>query len=550
MRSAIHNLYSLLKDNTENYITFFEKNEKRNKAFSEFIEDVEKCIGKLESVRKDKNIVNIGILGPTSYQWMVLDHACLKGGYKSIAIPETYSLEQVGQILEDTKTDLLLIDEKLKDKYSFENFDLYFFNCSENNPHDFHLLPVTEIADPEANKLLEEYSITFSSGTSERFKKIPLKLHKIVNEDTNRNLWNRISSIVGFIMYRKHFWGRSDNKVIIYLPFSHSMQRGFVLEALFHRMNIVISDPVNCLKHIITEKPNVMVSVPFVYEAMASRIRGKLNNFNSGERFLFKLYNRLGINSLGNKNFIKRYFSQTLFKDIRKIYGGKADLFITGSAPISPEVLKVFYSVGVKVFEAYGQSEMSAVIMNTSRHFKIGSVGKPSLDLKIANDSEILLKYNDLYDNHNKDILKVDENGYIHTGDLGYIDKDGFLFITGRKDDVIVLEQGKKVFPSSIEKKFNKFDFINQVMVLSVDKTNISAVITCNDGFQTQEAAFEAVKAAVEEINKSLAGYEAIKSFYIASDAFTVENGMLTPTFKLKRKTIFQNYSHREFKRV
>lgn len=323
------------------------------------------------------------------------------------------------------------------------------------------------------------------------------------------------------------------------------MQRMFIETALINGINIVLSDPVNCYKHIIKEKPNIMISVPPVYEAMALAIKSKLDGLKGIKRILYVIFNKLSINGLSNKNIIKKLFQNLLFSNIQKIYGGHADLFVVGSAPSDPETLKVFYSIGVKILESYGQSELSWVVsMNTPRKFKIGSVGKPKkrLNVSISPESEVLLKYDEKYDELNKDILEIDENGFIHTHDIGYIDKDGFLFITGRKDDVIVLENGKKVHPAKIETIIKRNNKINYALVYSRDKQKLHSIINVPSTIK-----IETVTDWIKKINNELANYEKIYSFCLANEPFTIDNGMLTSTFKMKRKAIIEKYGKGEF---
>jgi len=209
-------------------------------------------------------------------------------------------------------------------------------------------------------------------------------------------------------------------------------------------------------------------------------------------------------------------------------------------------VLKTFYSVGVKVFEAYGQTE-SSNIMNDHKNFRIGSVGRPKKGMvKISDEGELLLKYEEKFHAENKEILKL-KGDWIQTGDLAYLDKDGFLFIIGRKDDLIVLNNGKKVNPHRIEALFQSYDEINNALIFTKDLLNISAII---DFSRHDEYCKNKGIEIIAKINTLLAGYEQVRNFYIPSEHLTSDNGMLTGTLKMKRKAIVEKYGKGKFEPV
>ena len=543
MRERIFQTYKKLKTNNSNYIVYFDGNKRMVKTFKDFYNDVETCIARLDYLKNDKVIENIALIGPTSYKWMVLDHACLKGGYKSVALPETYSIKNLKEIYNNTKIDITLCDFNLKDLIESAGIkDIFFFNCIKSVTNDFNLLKKSSIIPNEEESLIrKDYTIVFSSGTSDKVKRINWSFSK---KEPKPSLRDKIRFLFLVIRNKLSLWSREENKVIIFMPFSHPINRLIATHALFDKTNIIISDPKNCFKHIITEKPNIMFAVPPVYEAIAQNIKLRIDKFTDFRRILFGIFNSLNINTLSNGNPIKMIFSFLLFKKMRKIYGGKADYFVTGSAPINPEVLRTFYSIGVKVYEAYGQTE-SSNIMNTPKHFRIGSVGRPKKGtVKISEEGELLLKYEENEHIENKDILNI-KNNWIHSGDLAYIDNDGYVFIQGRKDDTIVLENGKKINPFFIERKITAQTEINHAIVFSHDKLNLKAIVYCSNEKSTRE-----IKDCIANINNELSGYERIRSVYQSNEPFSIDNGLLTSTLKLKRKAIVEKYGNEMFEPV
>lgn len=544
MRNKVFKLFDELKKNKKNSICFFRQKKRFEKTFCEFAGDVELALSKLNYLRNTKRINNIAIIGPISYDWIVVDMACIKGGFLSIAIPETLPEGKVKLILEETKVDVILMDLSLQDKYCNIESKVYHFECNnEKLETDFWKIQEFNIDNSLDNLILEEYSIVFSSGTSERIKHIKKTFPRLVKEKVT--FIHQLKKIGQYISYKKSFWSHKDNKLIIFMPFSHPQQRSFFRMALFGKINIVLSDHKNCIKHIILEKPNIMVSVPLVYEAMADRIKTKICKFSLTKKILFKLFNIFRINSLSNNHGMKKIFSFFLFHDIKKIYGGRADYFVTGSAPISPEVIKLFYSIGVKLLQAYGQTETGNISISSHKNFKIGSVGKPIVDVKIDRDMEILVKYNTESHSANKNILAINNEEYIQTGDLGYLDKDGYLFITGRKDDIIVLENGKKIYPLNIEKYFRENGLIKDAFIFCNEGCKINVILDLNLKSSDLE-----IQKIIKKVNLQLLDYEKIRKYYIAQEPFSIENGMLTSTYKKKRNEIYKYYQNQEFGEV
>lgn len=541
MKDVWHKIYQKLEKETDRHIYYFDKNQRCVKSFKDFMQDVNKAITLLKEFSNNADPgKKIGIIGNTSYMWMILDHACTKGGFQSVAIPETFSQEALNEVILELKLDFILVDYSLFNVFSFENAKPVYFNAN----HDFtgDCLSIKESTIPfvsSENLIQEDYSIVFSSGTSEKVKYINRKFFK--EEPTKKpNLFKKINL---YFQYRGTIWmnlRNKRNKIIIFLPFSHPMQRDFVSTGLANKMDILLSNPENCIKHIMMEKPNIMVSIPPVYDAIAELIEARLRKFTDKEKKLFNLFTKLGLNKKGDKHFLKKWFSKRLFEKVKKVYGGHADLFITGSAPIKKSTLESFYKVGVKIYEAYSQSELSLHIINSPKHFKIGSVGKPAKGtVKIDENSEVLIKFNKEYDTINEKVLNVKDN-YIHTGDSGYIDKDGFLFITGRVDDVIVLDRGKKVHPLKLEKKLNQIPNVKISLVYSPNGHDINAFL-----FSVINTP-GVIKELVQKVNKELLDHERISSISIIGQEPSIDNGLLTSTMKLKRKKVIRDYQNME----
>lgn len=551
MRDSLFALYQSLKTNEINTISFYRQNSRYEKKYAEFVADVETALSKLDYRRKNLFFERVAIIGPVSYDWIVCDMACIKGGYQTIAIPETISELEIINILNKTKAEIVLFDFILKDKLNLKGVETYYIECPTDFQHqNFWLLKGLFIRSTE-NRILREYGIVFSSGTSKSTKFIKSSFPETEQRRFTGRKPIQSSNFFSFGITNffspdpEGFWSKGNNTLIIFMPFSHPQQREFFRKALFLKINILLSDALNCAKHIIVEKPNIMITVPIIYEAMAARIKSKIAQFNITQKVFFNIYLTLGVNKFSNGSVIKDFFNRTLFFELQKIYGGRADYFVTGSAPINTEVLEIFYSVGVKILQAYGQTEIGNISMNTPTDFKIGSVGKPIMDVRISGDEEIMVKYNDSLHSHNRDILRIDKNGYIHTGDLGYLDPDGYLFVTGRTDDLIVLENGTKLFPEKIESLLKKTFFIKDVCVFTLANCQLYAVLDCEGNPSENE-----VKNAIHDVNQQLGTSDKIQWFYVTGERFSDNNSLITSNFKKKRETIKNFFSDRNFKRV
>lgn len=524
--------YSELEENTENTITYFEGKEKFNKSFKEFVLDVKTAVRKLSFLGIQEG-EKVGIIGYTTYAWMVLDHACILIGVQSIAIPETFSKEQQKAIEEKVNLKCCLVDFAYKDQIGVSSEKVYFFNCKSDCNNNFSKIEEDEQFDFSINRIQEDYTIVFSSGTSEKIKYIRRCFIELTEKERKEPSILKKIKYFFQVKWRGSIWTElkgKKNKIIIPLPFSHPMQREFAMNSLKQKINIILSNPQNCIKHIMLEKPNIMINVPPLYDALAALIKARISKFSEKEQEVYKYYLKKGINKKSNKSKEKQYYQNTLFKKVKKIYGGHADLFITGSAPIKKETLEIFYNVGVKVYEAYGQSEGSINIMNNPKRFKIGSIGKPSKKtVKLGDNNEILIKFNKWFDSKNIDVLNV-ENNFIKTGDTGYFDNEGFLYVTGRLDDVIVLDRGKKVHPKTIEEKFDSIHSISNVCVFSKNRHEINAIIFSDNKDE------ENIKSVIKNINNRLVEHEAINEFVLINEKPSLENGLLTRTLKLKRK--------------
>lgn len=540
MKTQLEKIFGRLPASTKKYVVYFEDNIRIKKSWAALSGDIDHLIRILETIRKRRaiSLLKIGIIGPISYSWMAIDLACLKGGFRATGLPEHFAPSALNDLVVSEELDIVLADQVLSEKTSeITAASVYYFNCRTPDSNDIQAINVNDREVVQPN-ILAEFGAGFTSGTTRGHKRITM-----VSVDTNDPKPGFIERALTAIVFPFTFWSRSDNKVIIFMPFSHIQQRTLVKMALLNNINIIISNEINVIRHIITERPNIMVSVPVIYEMIAGRIREKTSQFSPVKKKIYALYKALRINRSSNWNPIKLLMDQYLFHKIRKLYGGRADYFIVGSAKVNTQTVRTFYDVGVRILEAYGQSETGIISMSSHWNFKIGSVGKPGPYVKIAPDGEILLKFNELYyHDYNKDILTVDEDNYIHTGDVGYLDKKGYLFLKGRKDEVIVLESGLKVFAADIELRLKACKGVQHAVVFSDTGRSLKAIISAEPGCGISE-----LVRSVGLENKKMSKHERITELAVDYTPWSPESGHITNTLKIKRNKIIEDRQRYSF---
>ena len=255
---------------------------------------------------------------------------------------------------------------------------------------------------------------------------------------------------------------------------------------------------------------------------------------------------------------------EKLYKNVRALFGGQMEQAITGAAPIAKEILEFFYACGVPVMEGYGMTETAtAATINRLDAFRFGSVGLPfeGVEVKIADDGEILLRGPNIFKGYYKNdeaTREALEDGWLHTGDVGRVDEDGFLYITGRKKDIIITAGGKNITPANLENGLKQNRWISQAVVIGDRRPYLVALITLDQeevpkfaeqhGLKPEEVPeSEQMKAeiqkAVDAVNSKVGPVEQIKYFKILPHDLTQATGELTPTLKVKRNVVQEKYA-------
>ena len=362
----------------------------------------------------------------------------------------------------------------------------------------------------------------------------------------------------------------AGKKIISYLPVSHVFERVAGYFSQMMGFSIYFAESIESLGENIKDvKPSMLAVVPRVLEKIFDKIVDKGSQLDGFKRKLFFWAVELGESyEPYNKNGTWYHFKlniarKLIFNKWKEALGNNLEFMLSGSAALQPRLIRVFTAAGIPIFEGYGLTESSpGVTLNDLRNksLKIGTVGKPlkGIEVKIAEDGEILIKGHCVMQGYYKreDLTAATiKNGYLHSGDIGLIDSEGFLRITDRKKEIFKTSGGKYIAPTVLESELKKSRFIEQVMVIGEGQKMPAALIHLNieyvnewakrKGYQLSlihedEKVRERIQQEIDTCNKNFGKWEQIKKFEITQKGWTPESGHLTPTLKMKRKVILE----------
>ena len=368
--------------------------------------------------------------------------------------------------------------------------------------------------------------------------------------------------------------GLGKEVFLSFLPLSHAYEHTAGLYfPISIGAEIYYAESVDTLStNLLEAKPTIMVSVPRLYEVMHRRITSALKRQSKTKQTLFNNAIILGTkvyNSPSQLTLVQRLTNavlERLVRDkVRARFGGKLKAMISGGAPLNHEVGMFFTALGVRLLQGYGQTEAGPVIScNTPNKSKLHTVGPPltGVEVKIADDGEILARGKLIMNGYwnDKELTEsVIQDGWLHTGDIGKIDQDGYIQITDRKKDIIVLSGGDNLSPQKVESILTLQPQVDQAMIYGDGKPHIIALIVPDKEFTDNWVSennytenlsslpknkyfIQALSTAIEQANELLSPIERIKGFLIATEPFTIDNELLTPTLKLRRHKILQLY--------
>ncbi len=510
----------------------------------------------------------VAILSENRPEWAIADLAIMSLGAMTTSLHTTYNHQAIANLLVHCSAKILVVSnsELLKKVLDNENelpllSKIIFIEAGAKASDDFasdKIIAWQKVLDLGQNQPAKKIalasndtcSVVYTSGTTGQPKGVLLSHYNFLSNS------QAITSIIAV----------SPRDVFLsFLPLSHVLERlaGYCTPLLLGCTIAYAQSPKHLPANLKEIKPTILIAVPRIFEKTHDAIWDKVN---AGSKFKKKIF--LWALKQKNSGFRHIIADFLVFRKIRAGLGGRLRLTISGGAVLNEKIARFFYKVGIKVLEGYGLTETSPVVaVNRENDFKFGSVGKaiPGVQIKIAPDKEILVKgsnvFGGYYKNDEATIAAFDSEGWFKTGDLGFLDKDGFLTIIGRRKEMLALSGGKNIWPETLESEINKDRFITSSMVLGDKQPFVGALIVPDwqevENFFKQEglpypkqenllsdktilALFQ--KRLDEKINPNFSDYERIKKFKLLLDDFSQDQGELTPTLKLRRSVIAQRY--------
>jgi long-chain acyl-CoA synthetase len=356
-----------------------------------------------------------------------------------------------------------------------------------------------------------------------------------------------------------------------YLPLSHIAEQMFTLHIpITTGARVYFAESIEAVPENLKEvQPTIFFGVPRIWEKFHAGISAKLKDATGLKAKLVKWAMNVGWETNkspnGTKGLQYALADKLIFSKLKPAIGmGNARVCVSGAAPIAREVLEFFAGLDLLVLEVYGQSEDTGpTSFNTPTNYRFGTVGPalPGVEVKIADDDEILVKGPNVFLGYYKDQEATDatlSNGWLHSGDLGAFDDDGFLSITGRKKDIIITAGGKNITPKNLEAAIKNHELINEAVVIGDRRKYLSALVTIDPEAGEAWAAANgedanalhksaklraSIQAHIDEMNSHFARVEQIKKFTILTRNLTIEDGELTPTLKVKRAKVSDHFA-------
>ncbi|TWP48919.1 long-chain fatty acid--CoA ligase [Lentzea tibetensis] len=517
----------------------------------------------------------IGLVSKTRYEWSLIDYAIWAAGGITVPIYETSSADQMDWILSDSAAKAVFVEtnghrktlDSVIDKLS-ELQHVWQIEGSAGAIDELTALgkDVSDEAVHERRREVkadETATLVYTSGTTGRPKGCTL---------THRNLLSEVRSAL--VLFPEIL--AAGNSLLIFLPLAHILARALAISCIYSRATVGhTADVKDLVADLGTFRPTFVVAVPRVFEKVYNGAKqkahaaGKGKIFDAAEATAVEYSQSLDSGGPGIALRLKHaLFDRLVFGKLRAALGGRCIAAVSGGAPLGDRLAHFFRGVGIPVFEGYGLTETSAAACVTAHGAsKVGTVGRPvpGTAVRIEEDGEILIKGDIVFSGYwnNPEATKESlEDGWFHTGDIGVLDDEGFLTITGRKKEIIVTAGGKNVSPAQLEDRIRAHPLVSQCMVVGDKQPFIGALVTIDPEFfpawkeQHGKAASAEVadliddadlvaeiQAVVDEANKSVSKAEAIRKFRVLPIDFTEAGGEMTPSLKLRRSVVATTYS-------
>ena len=556
--------------------------------YGDFVKDIANALLDAGIQRADK----VSIISLTRFEWVVVDLAIMSIGAITVPVYPSNTEEQVHYILDHSQSKFVFAeDQEQLDKMMKIRSGLR--DVQQTVVFDKYQLEIIEKVI--SLDTFREKGSTFRRGNPEMLKKSidggnPQDTISFIytSGTTGHPKAGLINSenVLAVVKHLPDLYGITKNDMsIAYLPLSHIAERdlGHFMKLYSGNVTVFAESLEDMPANLIQSGPTIMFGTPRVFEKYYARISSGIKDATWFQKKIYdwavkvgKSYAELTDKGKTSTLYLKVKYAIAhilIFQKIHDIFGGNIRFMISGAAPISPNIIRYFHWVGLDIYEVYGMTETTGVISaNRMGRVKIGSVGQiyPDTEVKIAEDGEIcsrgpqnILGY---YRNEeaSNELLIQDEQGavWLHTGDIGHIDDEGYLFITDRKKDIIITAGGKNIAPQNIENLMKTSSFISQTIVYGDRKPYLAMLVTLDEDeiakfardrkilyqdladLSKKQEVVDLLHHEISALNKELASYETIKKFRILEEELDQDKNEITPTLKVKRDVVFAHYQY------
>ncbi|MFK7784469.1 MAG: AMP-binding protein [Crocinitomicaceae bacterium] len=489
----MNKLITILKTSSKGRLQYFKDGKVQIKAFTDLYTDIQGTIRFFQQTGIQPGD-RLGIIGENSLEWVIIDLACIAYGLITVPLDPVsdYDLDEV--ITTYQLKHVLTSDPKYMSHTTASTFsDIY-----ETPNNSDQLAPLNDYGP---NDIL---TFKFTSGSTQSPKMLGVQKKSV----------DAVLSAVQSLFHHNE-----QDKILVFLPLHAYQMRYWLYSAILYDFTLLLAPKRHIFYALSELEPTVVMGVPHFYETLM-------------KMFLEELENPEQITDQDEKVF-------------QEMTGGAIRYLWTGSAPIHPQTLQFYFDRGTPLFQGYGMNETCIVSKNYFNANKTGSVGKPlpHIHIEISDEGEILVK-NQFEVHTSYELCKPGDNeatfrdnGYVATGDLGYLDEDGYLYITGRRKELIVLSNSKKIHPNTVEKLMTTSPHITQCIIIGDLQPYIAALIYPENSSDRQIISDE-----ISRLNEGLKPEERIIKFELIDEVFSQENGQLTSQNKLKRNAISSAY--------
>ncbi len=528
---------------------------------SNLVQDLSVGLHEIGVRKNDK----ISIIAENSYKWCVVDLAIISLGAITVPGYTTSNEDEIFYLLSHSEASVVFLNSKLLSTIE---------NILPKLDKIKHIVCIDEVKSTKLNKTINSFDNLIGKG-SKSLSKSSCKegtLHKVKEDDVVSIIYTSgtsskpkgvmlthksiISNILGANELVEELKVK-DHKFLSIIPLSHAYEHtaGFFLPILIGAEIFFNENRDQIVNDLLSVKPSLMTAVPRLYEVLHKKINNQLSNQSKITQKLFSKTIELGTKKFEKHEllFIEKLqdfvLDKLVRKKIQKKFGGNLKAFISGGAALNEQVGLFFQSLGINILQGYGQTECSPLIScNPIHNIKINSVGPviKGIDIKLSKQNEILVKGNSLMKGYWKDKKNTNNviiDGWLHTGDLGSIDEDGYLYISGRINEIIVNSGGENIAPVPIENLLISYDEIEQALVCGHNRPFLISILIPNETLlKANKSNVNKMKTdfqnIINNVNKQLSQNKKIRKFILSDKLFSIENSQLTPTLKMKRRVI------------